>query len=130
MSASMVESADHTDAKVVADALLVIGAATHRRSFAGPVLGNKVKMTNRGWSVDGDMIARRFAIPRLRIVNENTTRTTKTFEVGFVDVPNMRTGQMMRMSRRLLALVSSLGLVILLFTPTARAAPVTVKVTV
>ena len=37
---------------------------------AGPVLGNKVKMTNRGWSVDGDMIARRFAIPRLRIVND------------------------------------------------------------
>lgn len=32
------------------------------------------------------------------------------------------------MPRRLLALVSSLGLVILLFTPTARAAPVTVKV--
>lgn len=37
---------------------------------AGPVLGNKVKMTNRGWSVDGDMIARRFGIPRLRIVND------------------------------------------------------------
>jgi len=26
-------------------------------------------------------------VQRLRIVNENTTRTTKTFEVGFVDVP-------------------------------------------
>jgi glucokinase len=37
---------------------------------AGPVQGNKVKMTNRGWSVDGDMIARRFAIPRVRIVND------------------------------------------------------------
>jgi glucokinase len=37
---------------------------------AGPVLGNKVKMTNRAWSVDGDAIARRFAIPRARIVND------------------------------------------------------------
>jgi glucokinase len=37
---------------------------------AGPVQGNKVKMTNRGWSVDGDVVAQRFAIPKVRVVND------------------------------------------------------------
>ena len=37
---------------------------------AGPVAGNKVKMTNRPWSVDGDMVMRRFGIARARVVND------------------------------------------------------------
>lgn len=37
---------------------------------AGPVQANKVKMTNRGWSVDGGVLAQRFAIPRVRVVND------------------------------------------------------------
>ena len=37
---------------------------------AGPAQGNKVKMTNRGWSVDGEVLAQRFAIPRVRVVND------------------------------------------------------------
>lgn len=37
---------------------------------AGPAQGNKVKMTSRGWIIDGDVLARRFAIPRVRIVND------------------------------------------------------------
>jgi glucokinase len=37
---------------------------------AGPVQDNKVKMTNRGWSVDGEVIARRFAIPKVRLAND------------------------------------------------------------
>lgn len=37
---------------------------------AGPVQGNKAKMTNRGWSVDGDVFAQRFAIPKVRVVND------------------------------------------------------------
>jgi glucokinase len=43
---------------------------------AGPVQGNKVKMTNRAWSVDGDVIARRFAIPKARIVNDLAAAAT------------------------------------------------------
>jgi glucokinase len=31
---------------------------------AGPKSGNCVKMTNRPWSVDGDLVARRFGIPK------------------------------------------------------------------
>jgi glucokinase len=37
---------------------------------AGPAEGNKVKMTHRPWAVDGDAIARRFRIPRVRVVND------------------------------------------------------------
>ncbi len=37
---------------------------------AGPVQGNRVKMTHRSWLVDGDALARRFAIPRVVIVND------------------------------------------------------------
>lgn len=37
---------------------------------AGPAQDNKVKMTNRGWSVDGAVVAQRFAIPKVRVVND------------------------------------------------------------
>ncbi|MGE5615573.1 MAG: ROK family protein [Bacillota bacterium] len=37
---------------------------------AGPVVGNKVKMTNRPWSVDGDMVMRRFGVARVLVVND------------------------------------------------------------
>jgi glucokinase len=37
---------------------------------AGPATGNRVKMTNRPLIVDGDAIARRFRVPRVRVVND------------------------------------------------------------
>jgi glucokinase len=37
---------------------------------AGPVTDNKAKMTNRPWTVDGDLISRRFPIPKVRVVND------------------------------------------------------------
>jgi glucokinase len=37
---------------------------------AGPQLGNKIKMTHRPLTVDGDAIASRFLIPRVRVVND------------------------------------------------------------
>lgn len=37
---------------------------------AGPAIGNKVKMTNRPWTLDGDVIASRFRIPKVRVVND------------------------------------------------------------
>ena len=37
---------------------------------AGPTSGNRVKMTNRPWSVDGDVVANRFGIARVRVVND------------------------------------------------------------
>ena len=37
---------------------------------AGPALGNRVKMTNRPWLVDGDAIAGRFPFTSARVVND------------------------------------------------------------
>jgi glucokinase len=37
---------------------------------AGPAEGNKVRMTHRPWVIDGDVLARRFAIARVRVVND------------------------------------------------------------
>ncbi len=37
---------------------------------AGPVVGNRVQMTNVPWVVDGAAIAKRFAIPKVRVVND------------------------------------------------------------
>ncbi len=37
---------------------------------AGPVIANRVKMTNLPWVVDGAAIARRFGIPKVRVVND------------------------------------------------------------
>ena len=37
---------------------------------AGPRDGNRVKMTNRPWSVDGDAVVRRFGISKVKVVND------------------------------------------------------------
>lgn len=37
---------------------------------AGPCAGNRVKMTNRPWMVDGDAVVNRFGIARVRVVND------------------------------------------------------------
>ena len=37
---------------------------------AGPATGNRVKMTNRPWIVDGEAISARFHVPRVRVVND------------------------------------------------------------
>ena len=37
---------------------------------AGPVDGNRVKMTRRPWVIDGDKIQSRFLIPSVRVVND------------------------------------------------------------
>lgn len=37
---------------------------------AGPATGNRVKMTNRPWVVDGEAIQSRFGLPKVRVVND------------------------------------------------------------
>jgi glucokinase len=39
-------------------------------AVAGPVAGNRVRLTNRGWMVDGDAIARALGIGTVRVVND------------------------------------------------------------
>lgn len=37
---------------------------------AGPAQGNRLRMTHRPWTLDGDQLARRFGIPRVAVVND------------------------------------------------------------
>jgi glucokinase len=37
---------------------------------AGPVTGNRAKMTNRPWVVDAEAISARFGVPRVRVAND------------------------------------------------------------
>jgi glucokinase len=37
---------------------------------AGPVTGNRAKMTNRPWVIDADAIAERYRVPRVRVRND------------------------------------------------------------
>jgi glucokinase len=37
---------------------------------AGPAQNNKVKMTHRPWTIDGDALARRFGLKHVRVVND------------------------------------------------------------
>jgi len=37
---------------------------------AGPVEGNRVKMTHRPWIIDGDFVSNRFGIPKVRVAND------------------------------------------------------------
>ncbi|OGA53626.1 MAG: glucokinase [Betaproteobacteria bacterium RIFCSPLOWO2_12_FULL_62_58] len=72
-------SADHADFGNVLQAFLAELAAPRRAPLkitracfgvAGPVVGNRVQMTNLPWLVDGDAIAARFGIARVRVVND------------------------------------------------------------
>ena len=37
---------------------------------AGPAQGNRLRMTHRPWTLDGDQLARRFGLPRVAVVND------------------------------------------------------------
>ena len=58
--------------------------------IAGPVQGNKVKMTHRAWTIEGDTIARRFAIPKARVAND---LAAAAHGIDFISTRDMRTIQ-------------------------------------
>ncbi|MGA7965109.1 MAG: glucokinase [Gammaproteobacteria bacterium] len=39
-------------------------------AVAGPVRGGKVRLTNRGWTIDADQLAKRFSLEHCRVVND------------------------------------------------------------
>src|SRR5262245_39961843 len=41
-------------------------------SVAGPVTGNASTLTNLGWKVEADALAREFALPAVRLINDFT----------------------------------------------------------
>lgn len=60
---------------------------------AGPVEGNRVKMTRRPWVVDGDKIASRFLIPNVRIVNDLVAVAHGIPWLGSRDVVTIQAGK-------------------------------------
>jgi glucokinase len=60
---------------------------------AGPALGNKVKMTHRPWTLDGAKLAREFAIPRVRVVNDLAAGAYGVALVGPRDLLTIQAGK-------------------------------------
>ena len=61
--------------------------------IAGPVLGNKVKMTNRPWIIDGTAVSRRFAIPQAILLNDLAAAANGIDALGGRDVRTIQPGR-------------------------------------
>lgn len=57
---------------------------------AGPACGNRVQMTNLAWVLDGDAVAQRFGIGRVRIVNDFAAAAAG---IGLLDAADLVTLQ-------------------------------------
>jgi glucokinase len=60
---------------------------------AGPVEGNRVKMTHRPWVVDGDKFASRFLIPKVRVVNDLVATAHGIPWLGSRDIVTIQAGK-------------------------------------
>jgi glucokinase len=60
---------------------------------AGPAVDNKVKMTHRPWAVDGDAIARRCGIPRVKVVNDLAAAACGIEWLGAKDMSTLIAGK-------------------------------------
>ena len=60
---------------------------------AGPLDGNRVKMTHRPWVVDGDKIASRFLIPSVRVVNDLVATAHGIPWLGSRDIVTIQAGK-------------------------------------
>lgn len=60
---------------------------------AGPVSGNRVQMTNLPWLVDGDAIATRFGIARVRVVNDFAAAARGIDMLEAADLVTLQSGE-------------------------------------
>jgi glucokinase len=60
---------------------------------AGPASGNRVQMTNLAWALDGDAIARRFGIGRVRVVNDFVAAGAGIGLLGSTDLVTLQAGE-------------------------------------
>lgn len=60
---------------------------------AGPRVGNTIKMTNRPWAVDGDLLARRCGIPRMLVVNDLAASAAGVECLGPEDLATVQPGE-------------------------------------
>jgi glucokinase len=82
---------------------------------AGLAQGNKVKMTHRPWTVDGAIIARRFGIPRVGVVNDLAAAAQGIDGLAAKDLITVQPGKVDRQAPRLVMGVGTgLGVAFLL----------------
>src|ERR1700675_905643 len=57
---------------VIAAYLAAVGETTHAAciAVAGPVVGQVIQLTNRGWQIDIEGLRRRFSLARLLVIND------------------------------------------------------------
>lgn len=60
---------------------------------AGPASGNRIKMTNRPWIIDGNVLARRFEIPRVTVVNDLAMAAYGIDQLGSRDFHSLQPGR-------------------------------------
>ena len=60
---------------------------------AGPASGNRVQMTNLAWALDGDAIARRFGMDRVRVVNDFAAAAAGIGLLGSADLVTLQAGE-------------------------------------
>jgi glucokinase len=59
---------------------------------AGPVRDNRVALTNRDWVVDGDALAKRFAVERVVVINDFAAAATGVEALTDADVVTLQEG--------------------------------------
>ena len=60
---------------------------------AGPAFGNRVVMTNHPWRIDGDILAQRFDLPNLRVINDLAAAAHGLDSLGSKDVVTLQPGK-------------------------------------
>ncbi|MEK7876973.1 MAG: glucokinase, partial [Pseudomonadota bacterium] len=94
--------ADHPDFESVLRAFLLEWEAHHaspatiaRACFgvAGPVLDNRVQMTNLPWLVDGDAVSAAFGIPHVRISNDFAAAASGIEMLQAADLVTLQRGE-------------------------------------
>jgi glucokinase len=90
-------ASEFADFESVLEAFLSEGPARKIRSgclgVAGPARGNRVQMTNLPWALDGEAIARRFGIGRVRVVNDFAAAASGIALLGPADLVTLQAGE-------------------------------------
>jgi glucokinase len=77
-----------------------IGAACF--AVAGPVADNSATLTNLGWKVTGEAVAREFNLPRVRFVNDFAAAGRGIEHLGPADIETLQPGQPVPQGMRLI----------------------------
>jgi glucokinase len=89
---------------------------------AGPALGNRVVMTNHPWRIDGDILAQRFDLPNLRVINDLAAAAHGLDSLGSKDLVTIQPGKAVSAAPRVLIGVGT-GLGVAYILASSRAAP-------